>query len=375
MTPVTPASPPASGRIPSLDGLRAISIILVLIGHLNGTAGFGSHPWIRSTFGDLAHLGVVVFFVISGFLITTLLLKEHAKTGTVSLVLFYARRSIRIFPAALAFLAAMALAHYLHWIELHPRDMLHALTYTVNYHVNRSWFIGHLWSLSVEEQFYLLWPLTMLLLGPRRAFWFAAFMLVLSPCFRIAAWLFLRGNPLADAEMFPMVSDSLAAGCLLAGLRPHLESHRLYRHLLAGPSWLFLLAALLVLNRFSIYVAGSTIGFAIENLLIAALVHRAVVNPGSAFGSFLNSAPVSAIGVLSYSLYLWQQPFLNRHSSAWVNAFPQNLVLAIGMAVISYRLLEHPLNALRHRLRADSSPPRPPSSPSDRPPASVARIS
>src|SRR5271155_915063 len=86
-----------SGHMPSLDGLRALSILMVLLGHLSGTRGFMR---LNLGIGDYAHLGVVVFFVISGFLITTLLMHEYRHHGTISLKLFYARRSIRIFPAS-----------------------------------------------------------------------------------------------------------------------------------------------------------------------------------------------------------------------------------------------------------------------------------
>ena len=95
-----------SKRIPSLDGLRALSISLVLLGHLGGTRGF---PVVELGVGDYAHLGVVVFFVISGFLITRLLLAEQAKCGYISLKLFYARRTLRLLPASYAYIACILL--------------------------------------------------------------------------------------------------------------------------------------------------------------------------------------------------------------------------------------------------------------------------
>ena len=104
-------------HLPSLDGLRAISIVLVLLGHLNGTSGFGKLPWLGIA-GDIAHLGVVVFFVISGFLITGLLIKEREKTGRVSLKLFYARRALRIFPASFMYLGVIATAAALGYVVL-----------------------------------------------------------------------------------------------------------------------------------------------------------------------------------------------------------------------------------------------------------------
>ena len=99
-------TPSKAGHLPSLDGLRAVSIALVLGGHLSGTRGFGR---LDLGVGDYAHLGVVVFFVISGFLITRLLLSEHAQTGTVSLKRFYARRSLRLFPASYAYVTCISI--------------------------------------------------------------------------------------------------------------------------------------------------------------------------------------------------------------------------------------------------------------------------
>ena len=153
-------------HLPSLDGLRAISISLVLLGHLSRTRGFVS---VDLGIGDYSHLGVVVFFVISGFLITRLMLLERARTGDVSLKRFYARRALRLFPAMYTYIACVCLLWVFGVLHLHARDIWHALTYTVNFLPDRAKPIGHLWSLSNEEQFYLLWPCTFILLGPRRS--------------------------------------------------------------------------------------------------------------------------------------------------------------------------------------------------------------
>ncbi|TMA40976.1 MAG: acyltransferase, partial [Deltaproteobacteria bacterium] len=147
-----------SGRIPSLDGLRALSISLVVFGHLGGTVGFpiGSP---RLVLPFLAVLGVRVFFVISGYLITRLLLDEQEKRGSICLSMFYFRRIFRILVPYYVFLIAMAAAARLGWVELGPGDLGYALAYIGNYHPHSAWTLGHTWSLAVEEQFYVLWPL------------------------------------------------------------------------------------------------------------------------------------------------------------------------------------------------------------------------
>lgn len=152
-------------RIPSLDGIRAISILMVCYGHLSGTRNFPVSITAYGRWcGDVAHLGVLVFFVISGFLITTLLMSERETTGAISLKRFYLRRIVRIFPAFYAFILVMAIATLSGAVHLTGRDFAYVLTYTVNVEPNRALQIGHLWSLSIEEQFYLLWPLTLLAL-------------------------------------------------------------------------------------------------------------------------------------------------------------------------------------------------------------------
>ena len=148
---------PPSAHIASLDGLRGLSILLVLWAHISRTHGF---PWATDSHvvASLGDLGVRVFFVISGYLITRLLLAERDKTGTVSLRGFYIRRVYRIFPAFYVFIGVIAALAWAGAITLEPGDLLHALTFSMNHHIVKSWWVGHLWSLSVEEQFYLTWP-------------------------------------------------------------------------------------------------------------------------------------------------------------------------------------------------------------------------
>ena len=208
-------------RISSLDGLRAVSILLVVGAH---SISPDRYPTAFSLFGHLGNTGVRVFFLISGFLITSLLLKEHAASGSISLPKFYMRRVIRIFPAFYVYVGVLALLAWIGRIQLLPGDMLHSLTYTMNYHHERSWYVNHLWSLSVEEQFYLLWPAALLIAGPRRALKGAAAAIVIVPFIRLWIYLdFAQRQPISPYyataldRYFQAVCDSLATGCVVAG--------------------------------------------------------------------------------------------------------------------------------------------------------------
>lgn len=338
-----------SHRLPSLDGLRAISILMVIVGHLNGTRGLGA---FSLGIGDYAHLGVLVFFVISGFLITTLLMKEHEASGTVSLKLFYSRRAIRIFPVAYSFLGVLLLLWWMGLIGLNARDLWHAATYTVNYQPGPSWEVGHLWSLSVEEQFYLLWPVAFVLLGPRRGLSFAMVVVLLAPLARVFNRFVLTGTPYHNLAMFPMVADTLAVGCILALSREWLERQSWYLRLFDWRVSFGMIVTVLTLNRLMDYTIVSVFGLCAVNVLLAVLIHRSVYKADDSVGRFLNWRPIAFVGVLSYSLYVWQQLFLNRNSTSWTSAFPQNLVLTCAVTLLSYLLMEKPLLRLRHRLRA-----------------------
>jgi peptidoglycan/LPS O-acetylase OafA/YrhL len=348
-----------SEHVPSLDGLRALSIALVFLGHLMGTRGFLN---VDLGIGNYAQLGVVVFFVISGYLITRLMVLEHAKTGRVSLKLFYERRMVRLFPAAYAYIACVCILCLAGIVHLRATDIWHAVTYTVNFLPNRGKQIGHLWSLSVEEQFYMIWPLTFVLLARRRAAWAAVGVVLFGPVARSCNWLFLRGTQYYGLQMFPMVADSLAVGCLLAMVSGWLETKAWYLQLFRPVYSIGLVALILLITRYSGYTVVAVIGASVVNLSLAVLIHRSVYRSRDLAGKVLNWKPIAFVGVLSYSLYLWQQLFLITGSSAWACAFPQNLVFAVAAALASYFLLEKPLLELRRRLRAPGTAERVPTS-------------
>jgi peptidoglycan/LPS O-acetylase OafA/YrhL len=315
-------------RIPSLDGLRAISISLVVAGHW---AELRYHSDIAGAF---ANLGVRIFFIISGYLITTLLLKEHSQTSTIQLRDFYIRRAYRILPAAIAFMLPVFLifGHELRWYHIAA-----AAFYVANFDFSHPWVLGHLWSLSVEEQFYFLWP-GVLKKWFRHRIAILTGVIAFAPLYRIVCHFFhLHGR---TDETFPAVADILAFGCLLAIFAPRLPRIK------PASAILMLVPIILVpiytgVHHFHMTPLLLFLLWPTMHLSIAGLLLHVVQRPYR----FLNIHPIMWLGKISYSLYLWQQLFVyGTHTRPWYYAF-----FAIALASASYYLVEQPMLRLREK--------------------------
>jgi peptidoglycan/LPS O-acetylase OafA/YrhL len=318
-----------------------MSILFVIVGHLWG--GLGASVVLSS-------FGVHVFFVLSGYLITGLLQKEHEREGRIDLVAFYRRRCFRIFPAAFTYILIVAL--------LSPASrsgLVYALTYTVSYHPNNTPLLfDHLWSLSVEEQFYLLWPLA-LLLGFRRRARIAWLTMLTAAAFRLTLALSPSHFPAAYMHYsFPGTMDSIAAGCLLAIYQPQIRER--FRWMaeypaiaIVVPVTAWTLDAVCWGDTPSIAVRSMSVFWGAVPVLIALWVFLLIERRDWIF----NNPVASVIGVLSYSLYLWQQAFTVGHKPSMVVP----LLMLAGCAVASYVLVEKPMLKLgasfksRKRLR------------------------
>jgi peptidoglycan/LPS O-acetylase OafA/YrhL len=292
----------------------------------------------------LSLTGVKVFFVLSGFLITSLLLRELRGTGTVSLRSFYWRRTLRIFPAMYAFLLVIGVAYAVGIIRIgkdSPFRIFAAAAYISDYIPSGgwppSWPLHHTWSLSVEEQFYLLWPAALVFSGLRRAWVFPAVLILIALVSRTIAY---------DAFRFDSVADSLAVGCLASIYRGPVE--RAMRHLwprsIPLSSLLLLPVALLpAANTWSRHVIfSSLIGIPMLVVAIAIAMLAVIMQPPR----WLNTAPMIGLGRLSYSLYLWQQPWVVDLRTGWLW-----LPGALCCAWLSYRLIEKPALEWRDRKR------------------------
>lgn len=339
---------PTQRRLPSLDGMRAIAILFVFLAH------GGVSPDAPAWMSYLPHnFGVRIFFVISGFLITHLVIKERARAGTNDLGGFYLRRAYRLMPAAYVYMLVMTLAC---WSTLSRTDLVTSYLYLANYPNHRPWHLGHLWSLSAQEQFYLLWPFALVLLFPhRKAVLIAA--LIFAPLFRAALLLAYSRHlsvPLGGVTYWlPSIADALATGCLLAVLRPKLDR---YAHILEHRLMLLVPVVTTLLVQFRLVpwrytlVAYQVLLIPLVHLGIALTVDHCIRKRYW----ILNMAPVVWCGTVSYSLYLWQQPFLIPAASVVGRAalwerFPFNIGFAFAAGALSYYLVEQPILRLRER--------------------------
>jgi peptidoglycan/LPS O-acetylase OafA/YrhL len=326
-------------RIPALDGLRAVSILLVIFSHVLQTYHWTQTvPFVWRL--DPGATGVSVFFVISGYLITTLLLREQARNGHISPKGFYVRRFFRIVPAYLVFLATVALLKLGGVLTVEWRHFAAALLYVTNY-LPVSWPLLHTWSLSVEEQFYLLFPLLLIYSKRPTLITVLSLTLGLSVLARLLNQV-LGLWPLDATYSFEGRADQLAFGCLCAVFQqqaPRALQDRLSRLALPVSAVVLCAALALPLGTARTLVFNTLIGLA-----VVLAIHACTRQPTGWLTRLLSARPLQAIGLMSYSLYLWQQLWLAPELRL---ALPLALAGTLASGAASYWLVEK--TALRLR--------------------------
>jgi peptidoglycan/LPS O-acetylase OafA/YrhL len=335
-------------RLPALDGLRAIAVFTVIIYHF----GFESVP------GDL---GVTAFFVLSGFLITWLLLKEHDRTGHISVPQFYLRRALRIAPAYYGFLFLIYVEEHLRGYPWDTSLTLSGLFYVVNYYNafngHPDTAIAHAWSLGVEQQFYLLWPLVLLLVlhrGTKTIAFLTGTIVCLVLVWRSFAYLYFDARPAYVYNAFETRLDSIAIGCLFAvclswkGFQS--ATLALSRNILSP----ILVLALLMYSR----IGGShayhySIGFTIDSMLLAIFMIQLLTMSKLTLWSWIDHPIMVYLGHISYSIYLYHlvalgigHRLLPEHLSV---RFAISVMLCIIIASLSYWLVERPFLNIKQR--------------------------
>lgn len=346
------ATPPGKmgDRIPELDGLRGIALLLVIACHFSlGTTPRNGIEEVALRFLNAGWIGVDLFFVLSGFLITGILRKDKGKPG--ALKNFYVRRTLRIFPPYYAFLFGF----FVVLPAIRPfrsaeniaaaADQIYLWTYTSNLTWLADYYphldlMGHFWSLAVEEHFYLLWPLCILRLNRRNAIVASVGTIVGATGLRC----YFASQALAPDVLYSFTLcrvDSLAMGALIALLR---ESRGSLTHWTPAAQWVASVASMVLLSLCGIYgfwwsmplvqLAGySVLSIAFAACIILTLNRR----PG-----FLRSRWLMSVGQYSYTMYIVHQPLRGVFAKLFLFDFPvpllSTLILISGASLGSYAI-------------------------------------
>jgi len=352
------------GYLPGLDGIRALAVLGVLLYHADLV-------WMQGGF-----LGVDVFFVLSGFLITSLILEEFDRSGRIDFKRFYLGRARRLLPALILMLAVVGTAVAI-WYPDAARQLI-GDTVASAFYVNNWWYVladqsyfeftgrppllKHLWSLAVEEQFYLVWPLVAFLvmrrMGRRGVLAVALALALLSTIWMTVLSVNSGFPELADPSRAYFGTDAHAMGLLIgAGFACAWRPGRLPETIRRGAVITLTttgILALLTIVGFFVWVGEFTPwlyqrgGFAILALVVTVLIATAT-HPAVPLGRWLGRQPMRYIGQRSYGLYLWHWPiFMVTRPNLdvpfdGIGLFLLRMVLTFGIAELSYRFVEIPI--------------------------------
>lgn len=345
----------ATGTIPSLDGIRAIAVAIVFFAHS------GMEHLIPGG------LGVTIFFVLSGYLITTLMRIEHNRNGTISYRSFYLRRLLRLMPPLLIVLAVAGLLGALSIIDgsFTIGGFLSAVFYLGNYHIIANNYhglpagLGVIWSLAIEEHYYLLYPPLAVLLLRVEYIRFSVIVLSLLSLAVLAwrYWLAYHGGSAAYLFMATDTRvDAILIGCLMALWRnPWLDPVPATK---ARVDWSIVVACIAVLLLTLLYrndIFRHTLRYTLQSLAIAPLIYLAVARSRQRPFRWLNARPLVYFGTISYTIYLSHHVILlgfDKHFPQlnWMLWIFASAILTVGVAELMRRGIEQPCARLRKRL-------------------------
>ena len=343
-------------HIPELDGFRGLAVLFVLVGHLFEYRITGRKLFFLASNG--ASLGVLLFFVLSGFLITGLLYRERSATQTIKFRRFYIRRILRLAPALLLFLSTVTALIHFGWITDAPRrEILETLFYARNL-FGSSLTLSHTWSLSLEEQFYLVWPLIFTLLPMRRCASAVTGACVVFAVWRgvaIAAHLFSYQQGVFYMRPYFRFDSILIGACLVLWLS---TSERVVAIL---KKWSAKVPAAVLWGVLFIWTAYGefwTRAFylTVQEILVTTVLAQIVLSESKWLRDIFRWGPLRYCGAISYSLYLWQQLFLVTSVPSWgpLRRLPLSILVPFLIAAASYHLMEKPLLGLKNRLAPQS---------------------
>jgi peptidoglycan/LPS O-acetylase OafA/YrhL len=346
-------------NIPSLDGIRALAVMIVFVGHA------GLKEIVPGGFG------VTVFFFLSGYLITTLARREYENTGAISLRNFYLRRIYRIFPPlylVLALLIALKLSGVIPY-DMSLGAVLAQTAHLTNYYLLLFPSVDYapvvpytvpMWSLAVEEHFYLIFPLALLLLWRRLSHHRVALVLA-AVCALVLAWRCFLAAVLDNPGHYTYHAtdtriDSLLFGCIMAlWLNPAMDPEPAW----IGPrAWAALcaaaLAALLASFLYRSPAFRDAVRYTVQGIALFPLFYCAVRYAGSPVFSWLNLRPIRALGVVSYTFYLCHYAAIQLTGKLLgVSGFTRGVLafaFAVAFSAACYALIERRFAVLRRQL-------------------------
>lgn len=342
----------------SLNGIRGIAIILVVMAHLR-LYGDGNRYYNYYLIFFNGSLGVEFFFVLSGFLITTLCLKEKIVTGNLSLKRFYTRRILRIFPVAYLYLAFILVLNFWLNLKIPAFQFLGAAFYILNFSYfgkhSASGLLAHYWSLATEEQFYLVFPF-LIKKGFKPFVLFIIFLVILLPfvCTIQEFWKPANTLILYAFTHVAIKFQGIAVGCFYSILYFKIKSYPeiIGRYKLYGNVLALLLIFFLKFDFF--YSIRAVYINLIISILIGYFITSNLKPADDIIFKLLNSRILSWIGILSYSIYIWQQPFTYGDSSfpTVIGTFPYNAIFILIAACLSYYLFEKRFLKLKTKFSA-----------------------
>jgi peptidoglycan/LPS O-acetylase OafA/YrhL/glycosyltransferase involved in cell wall biosynthesis len=334
--------------LPQLDGLRGMAVILVIVGHL---LQFSKLQSIRLGEG-LAQFGVMLFFVLSGFLITGILLRERLNTNRVDLRAFYQRRVLRLAPALLVFLATMSVLKMTGAVRDVPwYEFAVCLLYVRNIW-GRSSSLGHLWTLSMEEQFYITWPLLVARIRPAQLLVLAIGLTLLCNVWRFVAidraWFDYNHGIFYLRPYFRF--DSILIGCCLALVMSEKFdwiagiARRVAQPVPIIAVWIAAICWLEFGEDFS-----RPLFITVQTYLAVLILFQLLLCASPLYLGIMRHESMRYMGKISYAFYLWQQIFLVTKTPSWglLREFPFNLAAAFVLAAVSYRFVESPFLRLK----------------------------
>jgi peptidoglycan/LPS O-acetylase OafA/YrhL len=345
--------------IKGFDGIRAVSILMVLITHLGVLSLLPNTTWYEYRFSALVSgtTGVTIFFTISGFLITQILLNEYNLKGKINLKNFFLKRILRLLPPYLLLLTTIFILIQFNYLEKNYGSLVFSFFYLMNFAPDKYYMVelGHTWSLAVEEQFYLIWPFVIQLFKKGQIFIFTTSIILVSiiaVCFFEPFVLEFRSTSFSFSNpsrwLIPAIAP-IAIGCSSAAIliykNDKINTLLNNSYIAFIISTLFFMSPLfLPINLFKFYSIIQSFGVSIFLIWI-------VLNQNAKITNILELKPLRYIGKISYGLYVYQGLFLTTGptNKLLIQTFPLNIILTLFTAIVSYHFVENKFAEIKKR--------------------------